>query len=164
MPALVWLGLSSTLPRSNDFVPIFPWFGVVLAGIAAARLWLRFGLDRLPLWDRVKVPPAFLWVGRHSLVIYLLHQPVLFGLVDLAAWLYPPDLLSFEPAYLESCVASCTESEVEADICRAHLQLPCRALAGGGPVAGLMRQTLSEEQEMRYFALVDECRAAAEAQ
>ncbi len=162
--ALVWLGFSDLPLRSNDFVPIFPWFGVVLAGIVAARLWPLFGLDRRPRWQAKHIPPALLWVGRHSLVIYLLHQPVLFGLVDLAARIHPPDMLSFEPAYLESCEASCDETEENPAICR----LSCACVADRAQAEGLwrdlMRQTASVEQELRYFTLVDECRAAAEAQ
>ncbi len=60
-------------------MPIFPWFGVVLAGIAAARLWLQLGLERLAVWQKIKVPRALLLVGRNTLVIYLLHQPLSSG-------------------------------------------------------------------------------------
>jgi uncharacterized membrane protein len=163
-PALVWIGLSTTLPRSNDFVPLFPWFGVVLAGIAVARLWPRLGLGRLSAWDRIRVPSALLFVGRHTLLIYLLHQPILFGLVDLAAQVYPPDLLGFEPAYRESCAANCAESEVEADICEKTCACAAARAQQEGIWGDLMRQKMSVEQEMRYFTIVDDCRAAAEAQ
>src|SRR5690606_13394953 len=37
-PAVWWVGLSSVNPHSNDYVPLFPWFAAVLAGIAAARM------------------------------------------------------------------------------------------------------------------------------
>ncbi len=161
-PALIWIGFSTVLPRTNDFVPVFPWFGAVLSGVAAARLWPRLGLDRAAVWQHVRVPSALLFVGRHSLIIYLLHQPVLFGLVDLAAWLHPPDLLSFEPVYLENCAASCAESEVDADICQKTCSCIAKRAQGEGLWGDLMRQSMSVEQEMRYFTLVDECRAAAE--
>ena len=39
-PPLWWVGLSSTTPVTVDYVPIFPWFGVVLAGIVVGRLFL----------------------------------------------------------------------------------------------------------------------------
>lgn len=160
-PWLVWLGLSTALPRTNDFVPVFPWFGAVLAGVAAARLWidyaptLRIERDLAPSW--------LLWIGRHSLGIYLLHQPLLFGAVYLASEIKPPDYLAFEGQYLESCNTFCSNSEVDADVCRET----CSCLAERSQAAGLwsdlMRQTLTAEDERRYHDLVDSCRAAAEA-
>jgi uncharacterized membrane protein len=162
--ALVWIGLATTLPRTNDFVPLFPWFGAVLAGIAAAQLWPSLGFDRMADWNAVRVPRALLFVGRHSLLIYLLHQPILFGLTDLVAQIYPPALLGFEPAYIESCEVSCGESEGDTEICRRTCGCIADRAQAEGLWSGMMRQSLSVEQELRYFTLVDECRAAAEAQ
>lgn len=80
-PALQWLGLMTYKPPTEDYVPLIPWFGVVLLGIFAGhRLILRQGA-----WSFVQrqsqVPPARLlaFAGRHSLVIYMLHQPLLIG-------------------------------------------------------------------------------------
>jgi uncharacterized membrane protein len=161
-PALVWLGLASGLPRTNDFVPLFPWFGIVLAGIAAARLWPIYASSRstlLRLGDRT--PWQLLWLGRHSLPIYLLHQPILFGLVFVATQVAPPNLLGFEPQYLKSCTSSCVESEVDPDICRRT----CECTAERSQLEGLwndvMRQALTAEDQRRYYAIVDACRAEA---
>ncbi len=162
--ALLWIGLSTALPRTNDFVPVFPWFGAVLAGIAAAKLWPRLGPERLAPWRMTRVPPTLLFVGRHSLLVYLLHQPILFGLTDLAARIYPPDLLSFEPAYLESCMRSCVESEVDAEVCRQTCGCITEHAQAEGFWDDLVRQNLNIADEMRYFALVDQCRSAAETQ
>jgi uncharacterized membrane protein len=78
---LVWTGLSETRLTMGDYVPLIPWAAPALAGIAFARA-LR--IDR---W-RGRTPSRTLhtltFPGRHSLVIYLIHQPILFGLFN--AW------------------------------------------------------------------------------
>ncbi len=89
-PWLIWIGLGTGAPRSNDFVPLFPWFGVVLAGIGLGRLMVRApGYGRLGIlteWRPVFAPlRALRFAGRHSLSVYLLHQPVLFGAIWLVA-------------------------------------------------------------------------------
>lgn len=160
-PALLWLGLSTTLPRSNDFVPLFPWFGVVLAGIAATRLAPLVPRYRLPSWRATgSLGRALVWSGRHSLPIYLIHQPLLFGMVYLAAQIAPPDLLAFEDQFVESCSRSCVESELEAAQC----SRTCRCLADRVQEEdfwqALMQNGLSEAQMSRYFAIADECRIA----
>ena len=82
---LAWTGLAETSPPSFDFVPVFPWFAATLLGIATARAGEAAGL-----WDRLRggTPGPLLstaaWPGRHSLAVYLIHQPVLIGLV----WLW----------------------------------------------------------------------------
>ena len=80
--ALSWLGLGSVAPAASDFRPVFPWLAPALLGVGAAKLCHRAG------WLQVLAAPrlegragnAVRFIGRHSLVYYLLHQPVLFAL------------------------------------------------------------------------------------
>jgi len=65
---------------SFDYRPLFPWFGVMLLGIALGNALYPHGQRRWPLpalggkyWVH-----ALAWLGRHTLVIYLGHQPVFF--------------------------------------------------------------------------------------
>jgi uncharacterized membrane protein len=160
-PWLLWLGLETVFPRSNDFVPLLPWFGVVLFGIAAARLWTSFGRSDHPLLQ-VQPPWQLVWLGRWSLVIYLVHQPVLFSLVYLAAQAYPPDYLAFEPHFIESCSVSCLDSQVDAEICRKTCNCVAERAQAEGLWSDLMFQSLSVQDELRYFTLADACRAQAD--
>jgi len=78
-----WVGLVTRLPRTEDWVPLLPWIGVLLWGLAAAQ-WM---LARRATWlagalPRGAAPLAAL--GRWSLSFYMLHQPLLIG--ALMAW------------------------------------------------------------------------------
>ncbi|MFT0890867.1 heparan-alpha-glucosaminide N-acetyltransferase [Pseudochelatococcus sp. G4_1912] len=89
-PWALWLGLGIIPPLSNDYVPIFPWFGFVLMGIALWRLNPAHAKDT-PRWQPHSVIGRVLvFTGQHSLIIYLTHQIVLIGiLVGLASLLRP---------------------------------------------------------------------------
>lgn len=82
-PALNWLGLVSRKPVTEDYVPLIPWLGVMWWGLAAGH-WMRL---RRPQWLNPQPAAAFPAVralaglGRWSLSYYLLHQPVLLGLL-----------------------------------------------------------------------------------
>lgn len=87
---LLWTGLGAAPVASVDYVPVFPWVSAVLSGIVAGRIATGTGL-----WGRIAgwtVPPGhwadrLAWAGRHSLTVYLLHQPVLLGLIWAATML-----------------------------------------------------------------------------
>ena len=86
-PEMSWLGLVGQAPVASDFRPIFPWLAPALFGLGAAKLchqasWLQV-LARPTLDGRFGA--AIRLLGRHSLLYYLLHQPVLFALFW--AWL-----------------------------------------------------------------------------
>lgn len=78
-PGLRWLGLQTVPTSSMDLEPLFPWFGPLLLGLGTGRL---LG----PLWPRLARPQtrltrALSWPARHSLMVYLVHQPILMGLI-----------------------------------------------------------------------------------
>ena len=81
-PWLHWFGLMTTKPITEDYVPLLPWFGMVLIGVAIGS-WIKV---RMPLqnWRAESVATkGLIWGGRHSLILYLLHQPVFIGLLTL---------------------------------------------------------------------------------
>ena len=76
-PWLVWLGLGTQDPATLDWRPLMPWGGVLLLGLGLARL-----APPLPNW-RARLAPlrGLAFAGRHSLAVYLIHQPILIGLL-----------------------------------------------------------------------------------
>jgi uncharacterized membrane protein len=84
--ALNWIGLISHKPITEDYVPLLPWLGVMWWGMAAGRTAHSRGwIDRLDV-VKTKAPNRQLsWIGRWSLSWYMLHQPLLIGLLTLAA-------------------------------------------------------------------------------
>jgi uncharacterized membrane protein len=83
-PWLIWTGLATYWPVSIDYEPFFPWFAPFLLGIAVAKGLKRWKIvDALASrsQDRSPLARGLMWVGRNSLLIYLLHQPLLLALV-----------------------------------------------------------------------------------
>ena len=151
-PWLRWIGLMTFEPESNDYVPLFPWFGGFLFGMALGRLW-RPGPARTP---GGAVGRGFAWAGRHSLAVYLLHQPVLFSSLSLLAMgigADPADVRSFQT----SCVATCTGSGGE----MAHCTATCRCVADDLNRAGLwsdfVHDRLSADGARKVDGVIQSC-------
>ena len=87
-----WVGLVTHKPITEDYVPVLPWLGVACWGLASGQWVLRHRPDwlsgALPVALRLPGRPLVA-LGRWSLSFYMLHQPVLIGLVMGAAWLLP---------------------------------------------------------------------------
>lgn len=133
-PWAVWLGFSRLPLQTADFVPVFPWFGCVLSGIALARLALpRLAGSPLAAWrPRTLAARIVAWGGRHSLPVYLVHQPVFIGLIMLAAQIMPAQPRE-ESRFLTDCQASCVRANGDATLCRE---------ACGCTIEGLKRENL----------------------
>jgi len=88
-PFAHWTGLVTKKPITEDWVPVLPWLGVMLWGLAAGQ-WLlahRRAVLAGPV-PRALQPLAVL--GRWSLTFYMVHQPVFLGVIlggrALGAW------------------------------------------------------------------------------
>jgi uncharacterized membrane protein len=77
----VWLlplGIHPAAFWSVDYEPLFPWYGIVLFGMGLGEYLYpegnrRFVLPRIPVFFE----RPFAFVGRHSLILYLVHQPLI---------------------------------------------------------------------------------------
>jgi uncharacterized membrane protein len=74
------LGWVSKLPVTEDYVPIFPWLGVMWWGVAAAQ-WLLLHRRALMAGDIAPALRWLAWLGTWSLTWYMLHQPVMIGVM-----------------------------------------------------------------------------------
>ena len=157
-PWLAFLGLSPIAVRSADFVPVFPWFGCVLGGMALARAVL--GRAKLPGWtlwnpdDRLA--RLLRWCGRRSLAFYLIHQPVLIGAILLAIQILPvtpPQERALRITYQRTCEtlripdAACAESYA----------CTVAALKREGLWRGVLDNALTAQERERTTALTQAC-------
>ena len=118
------LGFWQVPPPTNDLVPVFPWFGAVLLGIIATRLVLASPLSpRLAaIAPTGRLPRVLAFLGRWSLLIYLLHQPILLGLIYPAAMVFQPQVAMRGPDFLRSCQSSCEAGGTSPQMCVTYCQ------------------------------------------
>lgn len=66
---------------STDYFPLIPWLFLFITGYFLHRILAERNLNE-PLFGRGQLP-LLNWIGRNSLLVYLLHQPVLYGLCQI---------------------------------------------------------------------------------
>jgi uncharacterized membrane protein len=163
-PWLDWLGLGSADPVTNDYVPIFPWFGLVLIGVAAGKALVARGAASdhetpgIARWRGSDALSRFLiWAGRKSLPIYLLHQvallAILYGVLQVAG----PNPVAEARPFIAECEASCLEQNGEPGLCRAT----CSCVADNLRQTDLWRKILGNdldaEDQTRVSRAAQQC-------
>jgi uncharacterized membrane protein len=164
-PVLRWTGLGTVPPVTNDWVPVLPWFGWVLIGVVAARVRLpRKGPGPSGCRPSGAAAGPLIWMGRHSLSIYLLHQPLIFGILLAAAPFAGPAGTAERGPFLAACEASCRGAGRSGDACARA----CLCIADGARRdrlwAAMVRGRLTESGRERVLDLTRACLGAAEKQ
>ena len=156
-PWLVWLGLGTEDPATLDWRPLLPWAGVVLIGLGLTRL-----APPIPAWQAKAAPGRGLaFAGRHSLAIYLIHQPLLIGLIYAVVQLSGfSERLSVE-AYARACRPACVEAGGEIDACERACACVIRDASAAGLAGRLGAHSIGKEERSRIGAIVETCGSEA---
>lgn len=156
---LSWIGLWDVPPPSEDLVPVLPWLGVTLAGIAVTR-WARGTrvFEKLAGIGAATVPArALVWLGRWSLVIYLVHQPVMLGGLMLATGGGVLPQRNQAENFTLSCEATCTDTGGKSAYCTRYCACALEEVATRDLWPMLEKPVRSEGEEALLQTLVDQC-------
>ena len=82
---LSWLGFNKEVPITNDFYPLFPWVTFYLFGLwvyqpVKSYLGPNKRNNNLDLSEYNTISRIIQFLGRNSLTVYILHQPIFFSL------------------------------------------------------------------------------------
>jgi uncharacterized membrane protein len=118
-PYFWWSGLAPFDPPSNDYVPIFPWTGFVLLGMALTKLAVQSGwaTKLASVKFTATRPTGFMtFLGNHSLIYYLLHQPIMMAALYGLTLVLPPTPVDKAALFVPQCIVSC-EGERDKAFC-----------------------------------------------
>ncbi|CAN7329023.1 heparan-alpha-glucosaminide N-acetyltransferase [Rhizobium sp. LjRoot254] len=163
-PWLWWLGLSTRTRNSFDFVPLLPWLCPFFLGIAAARIepvisWLRQNASVEPAKKTLRAGLAFL--GRHSLVFYLVHQPVLIAILYGVSLAYPAPVVEPTVRYMRNCERSCRD-DPRAGFCDRFCGCTLDELVRQDLLLQLQSGAISPGKDERLNRIANECTAWSE--
>lgn len=76
--AMTFLGFMDKDFVSSDYFSVFPWIFVFICGYFLFRIWKE---NKSTLFENIKSVPIISFLGRHSLIIYLVHQAIIYGVL-----------------------------------------------------------------------------------
>jgi uncharacterized membrane protein len=162
---LSWIGFWPESPPVNDLVPVFPWFGPVLLGIAGTH-WLMAGgvWSRIAGWRARGAMRALAAAGRWSLLIYLVHQPLLLGALQ---WLPAPlpqaaAVADRDAEFAGSCRRACVATGGGAPYCQRYCACALEQVEAADMWAMLEKPLRSAAEITGIDAMASLCTAMAE--
>ena len=157
-PYLLWTGFSSHPRPSFDYVPVFPWFGAALLGLTTARICDNFHLlTYLQNGIRPQWLNTFLQlIGRHSLIFYLVHQPVLLAILYCISSVFPPSPEALRAPMEKACVSECRQSQPNGHLCSDFCTCVFDKIEAGKLISPLSKGEITETDE-RLQKPVNEC-------
>ncbi|MET0605552.1 MAG: heparan-alpha-glucosaminide N-acetyltransferase [Beijerinckiaceae bacterium] len=161
-----WLGLAETNAPAVDHVPILPWAGCAFLGLAAARVVLeREALAawraRLGAWRPAStLSRALILAGRWSLLIYVLHQPVLMA----ALWPLAPSVrgaaaIDDSIGFRSACEQRCRATGASAVSCETYCGCAVRELRSARMWDSVLRDRISPEEQTKISEITQRCAA-----
>lgn len=160
-PWLLWIGLSPITPRSNDYVPLLPWLAPFLLGLAFAKIAVPAGwLDRFRSPSSPRNPLAI--AGKHSLAFYLIHQPVLVGIVYLTSLIAPPPPVDMVEEFKKSCERTCVSGQNSVEMCQTFCGCTLEKLHAENVFDNMMASKLTEADQTKIADISLQCTQAAQ--
>lgn len=158
-PLWWWTGLSENPPRSSDYVPVFPWLGAVLTGIGIAGIAQRAGaFERLAALPMPRWSGPLRLAGRHSLLVYLVHQPILIGGLFLFSQVLPPTPEAPATSFVKACERSCLEQR-DGAFCVRYCACVLGAIEDQNMLDAVFAGDHNEEMQQRLSGMVAQCTA-----
>jgi uncharacterized membrane protein len=157
-PWLDWLGLGAAVPVTNDYVPIFPWFGPVLIGVVAGRVLLPLQKTMsLSGWrSSGRLSGLLIWAGRKSLPIYLTHQIILLSILYGVLQIVGPNRMAEAQPFMIQCEASCLQT-AQPRTCRALCSCTVETLRQSDLWQKVLSNTTTAEDQTRISRAAQQC-------
>jgi uncharacterized membrane protein len=156
---VIWLGLGTVLPDTLDWRPLMPWSGFVFLGLALTRLaWRPMTQSSLSRWrPRSMVALAIDWMGRHSLAIYLIHQPILFAVLYAVTGFGLGEAQRTEDRFRAACIEACEAGGGLAEHCGGSCQCVIDGLTAADLTIAFTHEDLDAAQHQKFSEVIRQC-------
>ena len=155
-PAIMWLGLGNLEPQSLDWRPLLPWGGFLFLGLGLAQLdRQRVVLRAAARWRPGPFGQGLAVVGRHTLALYLVHQPIFFAIFMALA-----QLSASSPSYQSACAKQCENTGAPASRCASVCACIEKTVGSAGRNPKEAQSPGAREERRNLAAIIQACAKA----